>query len=186
YREVSPTGNTIAHNRGKLRNPSRRNDGVIAKDSPEIVFVRENFILHWKKHPSGIDQVNNGKRAFECDSLSANHFLSRLRKERASLNRGVIGNNHARDNSHVADPCNYPSRRNLPPLVVHLVSCPQADFEKGRIFVQQMTEPLAHWQPTHLTLALVTGFTPAFTQNSFLLRNRRAVSAQYFTSAGRR
>jgi len=49
-----------------------------------------------------------------------------------------------------------------------------------------MTEPLTHWQPAHLALALVTGFAPAFTQHSFLLRNRRAVSAQYFTSAGRR
>src|SRR6266567_4323492 len=64
-----PHRNTIAHNRGKLRNPSRRNYGVITKDSPEIVFVRENFILHWQEHACGINQVNNGKRAFKCDSL---------------------------------------------------------------------------------------------------------------------
>jgi len=49
-----------------------------------------------------------------------------------------------------------------------------------------MTEPLAHWQPPHFSLAFMPGFAPAFTQNSFLLGNRSAVSAQYFTSAGRR
>jgi hypothetical protein len=47
-----------------------------------------------------------------------------------------------------------------------------------------MTEALAHWQPTHLALTLVTAFTSAFPQHGFLLGNCCAVSAQYFTSRG--
>jgi hypothetical protein len=118
--------------------------------------------------------------------LSTNDLLSRLWKKCTGLHSGVVRDNHAGDTSDVADSCNHASRRNVPPLVIHFVSRPEADFEKGRIFVQQMTEALAHWQPTHLALALMAGLAPAFTQCGFLLGNRRAMSAQYFTSAGRR
>ena len=106
------------------------------KDATEIILVWKNLILHRKEHTRGINEVNNGKRAFEGYALRANDFLRRLRKESARFYGRVIRNNHARNALDVAYASDYSSRRNLSPLFVHFVSRPEADLEEWRLFVE--------------------------------------------------
>ena len=46
HREIRATGYAIAHDRGELRHACCRNHRIIPKDPAEIIFIRENFILH--------------------------------------------------------------------------------------------------------------------------------------------
>ena len=183
-RQVSAARDAITHDGSKLRDASRRNDGVVAKDAAEIIFVRKDLILHWQEDASRIDQVNNRQGTFKRDALGPKYFFGCLWKEGPSLHCRVVGDNHARNACDVADARDRASRRDFPPLFVHFVSRPETDLEKLRVFVQQMIDPFAHWQTAHFPLTLVAGFASAFPQCGFLLGNCSAVSAQQFT-AGR-
>ena len=139
HRQISSAGDTVAHDRGKLRNARRGNDRVISEDATKIIFIRKNLILHGQKYASGIDEINDGQRAFKGDPLRANDLFGCLREERASLHGRVVGNNHARNTFDTTNASHDSSCRNLTPLLVHFVSSPKADLKKWRIFVQQMT-----------------------------------------------
>src|SRR5438874_12492952 len=89
-RQVSATGDTIAHDSGELRYAGGGNDGVIAEDAAEVVLVRKNFILHRKKHTGRIDQINQWKIIFKSDPLRADKLLRRLGKESARFHGSVI------------------------------------------------------------------------------------------------
>ena len=44
-RQISSAGNAVSHDGGKLRDPGRGDNGVIAKDPTEIVFIGKNLVL---------------------------------------------------------------------------------------------------------------------------------------------
>ena len=81
HRQIGAAGDAVAHDRGELRDARGGNDGVVAKDPAEVVFVRKNLVLHRKKNAGGIDQINERQRAFEGDALRADKLLGGLGKK---------------------------------------------------------------------------------------------------------
>ena len=76
HRQIRAAGDAVAHDGGELRNPRGGDDGVVAEDPAEIVFVGKNFVLHRQENAGGIDQINQRQRALEGDALGANELLA--------------------------------------------------------------------------------------------------------------
>ena len=167
-----------------MRNSCGRDDGVVAKDAAEIVFIGKDFILHRQEDAGRIDEVNYGQGAFKSDALGANQLLGGLRKEGAGFYSRIVGDDHARNAGDVTDAGDSPRGGNVSPLLVHFVSRPEPDLEKLRVFVKQKTDAFSRRQSPHLALTFMAGFAAAFAQNGFFLQNCRALIAQRF--AGRR
>src|SRR5947208_13938245 len=109
------------------------------------MLIWKNCVLDRQEHARVIDEVNDAECALECDSVITHDFLCCLWKERSGLHGFVVGNDHAWNTSLVADTCHDSGCWNFSPLLVHFVSSPETDLEKLGIFVQQVTEPFAHW-----------------------------------------
>ena len=180
-REISSAGHAVSHDGGKLRNPGRGNDGVVAEDPAEIVFIGKNFVLERQKNSGGINEVDDGQRAFERDSLRANQFLDGLRKECPRFHAGIVGNDHAGNSDDASDTGHATSGRHVSPFRIHFVGRPKPYFEKRGFFVEKMADALSRRQPAHLALTLVPAFTAAFAENGFFLQNFGASIARRFT-----
>ena len=176
--QISPARNTVPHDRRELRNSRRGNDRIISKDPAEIVFVRENLVLHRQKNAGRIDQINNWERTFESDSLRAQKFFYSRRKERARFHGRVVRDDHGRNARNVSDAGDCSGGDNVPPLFVHFVSRPEADFEESRVFVEKLSDSFPRRQATELALPLESGFPAALPQERFLLQNFATKIAQ--------
>ncbi len=176
--QICATGHAISHDGGELRNARGGNDGVVAEDAAEIVFVGKNFILHRQKHAGGIDQVNDRQVALEGDALGADQLLRRLWKERAGFHGRVIGNDHAGNAGDVADSSDTAGGGNFPPLFVHAECGPKSDFEKRRVLVEQLRDALAGKETSEFVLTFLACFAATFAQLRFFARNRFAMFAQ--------
>ena len=60
-RQVRTSGDAVAHDGGILGNALRREDGVVAEDPAEVVFIGEDLVLHGQKNARRVDQVNHGQ-----------------------------------------------------------------------------------------------------------------------------
>ncbi len=136
HRQIRAAGDAVAHDGGELRKARGGDDGVVAKDAAEIVFVGKNLVLHRQKDAGGIDQVNNRQRAFEGDALGADQLLGGGGKKRAGFHGGVVGDDHAGNAGDVADAGDGAGGGNVAPLLVHFVGGPEPDFEKRRALIE--------------------------------------------------
>ena len=87
HRQIGAAGDAVAHDRGELRNARGGDDGVVAKDPAEIVFVGKDFVLQRQKDAGRIDQVDQRQRAFEGDPLGADQLLDGVRERTRRLSR---------------------------------------------------------------------------------------------------
>ena len=60
-----------------------------------MLFIRKNFILHWKIDTGRINKVYERQVIFHGDLLGTQIFLGCHWKPGTGFYRGVIGNNHA-------------------------------------------------------------------------------------------
>ena len=122
HRQITAARNTHAHDCGNLRNPHRRHHRIVSKYPSEVVSIGKNVFLQRKEYPGRIDQIDDRDPVLDRDVLRPNDFLRRHRKERASLNCGIVGDDH----QHAAfDPCqpgDYACRRRSAPFFVHAVA----------------------------------------------------------------
>ena len=51
--------------------PQRRQARLVIEDAPEVVAVREDFVLERKERASGIDQIDAGQSVLQRDLLRA-------------------------------------------------------------------------------------------------------------------
>src|SRR5882757_10587633 len=56
-RKICATGSTTTHNGGNLNDAHRRHLCIVPELTPEMFFVRKNFILHWKKNTGTIHEI---------------------------------------------------------------------------------------------------------------------------------
>ena len=61
HREIRAARNTAPHNGRNLRNPLRRQPGVVPEDAPKIVLIGKNLVLQWEENSRGINQINEGQ-----------------------------------------------------------------------------------------------------------------------------
>src|ERR1700693_1480322 len=168
HRQIGATCHAVPHDRRKLRNSSRGNHRVVPKYPPEIIFIRKNFILHRQKDARGIDEIDDRKGALKGNPLSAQKLLARRWKERTRFHGRIIRNDHAWNATNVSDPCDHSRSDNVPPLLVHFVSCPEADLEELRVFIQELGDPLPRRQTAKLALAFQSSLSSALPEERLL------------------
>ena len=105
-------------------------------------------------------------------------FFAVMRKERAGLHGGVVGDDHA---GHAGDVANARDRTrggNFPPLFIHLIGGPKPDLEKRRAFIKKLRDSFARKKTPEFVLPLLPGFAAAFAQHRFFIGNCRTPLAQ--------
>ena len=93
-RQIAAAGHAIAQDGGELRNPGRRDDGVVAKDPAKIVLVGKDLVLQRQENAGTIDEIDERQPIVHGDALGAQHLLARHREEGPRLDGGVIGDDH--------------------------------------------------------------------------------------------
>ena len=105
--------------------------------------IRKNLILARQMSAARIDQVNAGQVIFGCDGLRAQMFLHRYRVISATFDSRIISNNHALNPIHAADSSNQPRGCNIV-VTVHAIGGKLANFEEGRILVDQGLDTISY------------------------------------------
>ena len=129
-RQIGAARDAVAHDRRELRDPPRREHGVVAEDPAEVVDVGEDLVLHRQEDARRIDEVDQRQAVLAGDLLGAEDLLDRHREAGARLDRGVVGDDHHATAVDRADRRDDPARRRPAPLLVHLVGGPQAQLER--------------------------------------------------------
>ncbi|MCY1367921.1 hypothetical protein D9M69_548760 [compost metagenome] len=81
-------------------------------------------------------------------------LFHRQRVIRTTFDRGIVGEDHALDAFHTADPGNYASSGDV--FAIHLVRRQLADFQKRRTRIQQAVDALAGQQFTPRGMAFLS------------------------------
>ena len=113
-------------------------------------------------------------------------FLAVLGKKCAGFHGRVVRDDHARNAGDIADARDSAGGGNAAPLLIHFVGGPKLEFEKGRTGIEQLADPLAREQSTHLVLPVLAGLAAAFAQNVLFPGDRGAALAQTFRRRSRR
>src|SRR5690606_19302325 len=103
-REVSSSGNTGSHNSCNLSNSHGTHSGIVPEYPSKMFLVGKYFILHRKKNPCAVYQVNNGKSVFHRYFLHPQVLFARYRKPCPGFNRLVVSHYHALPSTHISDP----------------------------------------------------------------------------------
>ena len=143
-RHIGTTGGTAAHHAGDLRNALRGQVGLVVEDAAEMIAVREDFVLQRQEGATGIDQVDARQVVLLGNLLRAQVLLHRHRVVGATLDRGVVGHDHAFD---ATDPT-YAGHhaRSGHGVVVHAMRGQRRDFQEGAARVKQGVDAITHQQ----------------------------------------
>ena len=89
--EVRSPGHATSHHGGDLWDAGRREFGVVPEHPPEVLFVRENLVLHGQVHPGAVHQVDDWQAVLQGNFLGAEVLFSCDGKPRACFHSGVVG-----------------------------------------------------------------------------------------------
>ncbi|MNQ89209.1 hypothetical protein D3C85_1045090 [compost metagenome] len=143
-RHIGAAGGAGAHHHGDLRDALGAHVGLVEEDPPEVLAVREHFVLARQVGAAGIHQVDAGQAILAGDGLGAQVLLHRQRVVGTTFHRGVVGHDHAFHAFHATDACDHAGGGYV--FAIHLMGGQLADFEKGRARVQQAVDALARQQ----------------------------------------
>ena len=138
-----------------------RDDSVIAKDSAKVVLIGKDFVLQRQEYARAIDEVNQRQAIVHRDALRSQHFLDGHRKERAGLDRRVIGDEHDLPIRDGADASDDAGRGSAPPIGVHVPGGPQAELKE---VVGKLGNAFACGEPAFVVLPL-DGLRPAASED---------------------
>ena len=139
-RQVSAARDAVAHDRGELRDPLRRDHRVVAEDATEVVGVGKDVLLQRQVDARAVDEVDQRHLRPLGDRLSADDLLAGHRKERAGLHGGVVGDDHRGPSLDRAQGGHDARGRGPAVLAVHPVGGEEPAFEPGRSGVEQVFE----------------------------------------------
>ena len=80
--EVAASGHAIAHDGRDLWDPGGRDDGVVAEDAAEIVFVGKDLFLQREKNAGRVDEIDERQPILHGDALRAQTFLPSSERRR--------------------------------------------------------------------------------------------------------
>ena len=151
-RHISAPSRARPHNHGNLRNALGAHLGLIVKDTPEVVTVRENLVLLRQVRPTTVDQVDTGQAVLLRNLLGAQMLLYRHREIGAAFNGGIVANDHAFLPRDHTDPRNHPRRRRG--IVIHPMRRRRADLQKRAPSIQEVghTVTRQHLATAHMPL----------------------------------
>ena len=126
HRKIGPSGDAHSHNGGDLRNSERTHDGIISEDPAKVVGVRKDVLLERQEHACGVHEIQRRNTIFEGNHLRAEYLLGGHGEKGASLDRGVVGYDHAEASAHASE-AGYDSCPGGASVVgIHFVGCPEA------------------------------------------------------------
>src|SRR5690554_2029938 len=131
---VGTAGGAQAHNDGDLGDTNGRHSGLVVEDAPEVVAVREDFVLPWQVGAAGVDQVDAGQAVGFSDFLGTQVFFAAQRVVAAALDGRVIGDDHAFGAADPDDAVDYAGGVDV--FAVDVVGGELADFEEGGAFIE--------------------------------------------------
>ena len=117
-----------AHDQRDLRDAARGELCLVVEDPPEVVAVREHFILQRQKGAARVDEVQTGQRVLERDRLRAQVLLHRERKVGPAFDGRIVGDDDARTAMDAADTGDEPRGRHLG--AIHPVGGEAGELEK--------------------------------------------------------
>ena len=141
-RDIGSARRAGAHHHGDLRDPARRHPRLIVEDPPEVLPIGEDVGLERQECPARIDEVEAGQMVLGGDLLGAQVLLNCQRVVGATLDRGIIGDDHHLLPGDDADPGDDPRAGGL--AVVHPPGGERAELQKRCVGICQAHETVAH------------------------------------------
>ena len=102
-RHVGAAGRARAHDDRDLRDAARRELRLVVEDSPEVIAVRKDLVLHRQERAAGVDEIDARQAILERDLLRAQVLLHRQRVIGAAFDGRVVRDDHAADAANGAD-----------------------------------------------------------------------------------
>jgi hypothetical protein len=141
---VRAAGRARAHDDGDLRDAARGELRLVVEDPPEVLAVREDFILHRQKRAARIDEIDARQAILERDLLRAQMLFHGQRVIRATFDGSVVGHDHAARTANDADAADEACSGQRG--VVDVVGRELADLEPRRVGIEQLRDACAHGQ----------------------------------------
>ena len=154
HREIPAARDAVAHDRRHLCQAGGREYGVVPEDASEVVGVGEDVFLQWQEHARGVDEIDQRQPRPFGDHLGADELLAGHREERAGLDRGIVGDDHAELATDLPDGGDQPCPRGTTVLPVHIPRREEPALEAVGAGVQQPIHTFAGGQPVVTMLAL--------------------------------
>jgi len=136
-------GGAQAHNDGDLGDTIGRHSGLVVEDAPEVVAVREDFVLPWQVGAAGVYQVDAGQAVGFSNFLGAQVFFDGQGVVAAAFDGRIVGDDHAFGAADPADAGDYAGGVDV--FAVDVVGGELADFEEGGAFIKEFVDALS-WQ----------------------------------------
>ena len=150
-RDIGATRRAGAHHQRDLRDPARRQLGLVVEDAAEVVAVGKDLVLQRQERAAAVHQVEARQRVLQGDLLCAQVLLHRHRVVRAALDRRVVGDDDALDALHATDAGHDPRPWRL--VVVKAVRRQRVQLEERAARVEEPIDPLADRQLAALPVA---------------------------------
>ena len=143
-RDVGAARGGRAHDDGDLRDPGRRQVGLVVEDPAEVLAIREHVGLQRQERPARVDEVDARQAVLGGDLLQAQVLLHRHREVRAALDRGVVGDDRDLAAADDPDAGHDPRRRRL--AVVHVPGGERRQLEERGAGIHQAVDAIAREQ----------------------------------------
>ena len=140
---------------------------MIEEDSPEVIAIGEDAVLHGQEGAAGIHQVDAGQAILERDFLRSKMLLDADGVVGAAFHGRVVGHDHAGLARDLADAGNETRTGN--PVVVELVAGELTHFEKRRARIEERVHTVARQQLAAVNVPLAGTLVTA----ERLLRHQR-------------
>lgn len=128
-RHVSTASGTGTENQRKLGNLGRGHAGLLEEDSSKMVVRGEDISLVGKVGSSRVDEVQTRQLVLHGDFLGSEMLSHGDGEVGASLDGGVVGDDHASDAIDLTETGDDSTRRDLV-LAVHVMASEQRELDK--------------------------------------------------------
>ena len=150
--QIRTASHTTSHNGSDLWDSHAAHHRIVPENTPKMLLIGENLILHGQKYACRIHQVEYGEMILHSDLLCTQILLGRHRKPRSCFHGSVVCHNHAISAGNSPNPRNHPRRRTSSLLCIHVPGRPQTNLIKHSPVIQKKIDPFprCHFPPLML------------------------------------
>ena len=141
-RHIGAAGGAGAEHGGDLRNAGRRHLRLVVEDATEVIAVREDLILQRQERAAGIDQIDARQAIVARDLLRPQVLLHRDGIIGATLDCGVVGDDHAIAPAHLADAGDDAGRCDV--AAIHVVRRQRRQLQERAAGIEQRRDAVTH------------------------------------------
>ncbi len=150
-RHVGAAGGARAHHQRDLRDPARRELGLVEEDAAEVVAIGEDLVLERQERAARVDEIEARQPVLERDLLRSQVLLDGHRVVGAALDRRVVRDDHRVDSLDATDAGHDSRTRRL--VVVEAIRRKRVQLEEGAPRIDEPIDPLANGKLAALPMA---------------------------------